>query len=271
MSGLSLICLRNMKELIVLFSYIVLFVEGCSLIQPGAGTIRVSDIDGMEMVFIPAGHFEMGSVNGDARADEDEKPLHTVYLNGYWIDRTEITNSMYVKCITAGICTTPAQSKFYLQAEYAEHPVIGVSWDQANAYCGWASRRLPTEAEWEKAARGTDGRIYPWGNSSPNENLVNFDHLINETTEVGSFPNGASPYGVLDMAGNAWEWTRDGYSLDYYLFSPEENPLSESPVNRRVLRGGNWDSNAEGIRSANRFWAFPGRNDIDGFRCAKSD
>ena len=224
----------------------------------------------METVYIPAGYFEMGSAGNDLPADEDEQPLHRVYLDAYWFDRTEVTNQMYNLCISSGACTPPARTEYYLNLQYANHPMRGVSWDQANAYCGWANRRLPTEAEWEKAARGSDGRIYPWGNSNPNHEVLNFDQQIGDSTPVGAYPGGVSPYGVMDMAGNVWEWVQDGYTLDFYFISPEKNPLSISPVNRRVLRGGNWDSNAEGVRAANRFWAFPGRNDTDGFRCAKS-
>ena len=212
----------------------------------------------------------MGSSSDDPRADTDELPLHKVYLDAYWIDKTEVTNAAYLKCMTANVCTPPARSTYYSQAVYAEHPILGVSWDQANAYCEWAGRRLPSEAEWEKAARGTDKRIYPWGNEDPTAELVNFSQNIGETTTVGSYPNGASPYGVLDMAGNVWEWTLDGYTVEFYLSSAIDNPISESPINQRVLRGGNWNSNADGIRVVNRFWAFPGRNDTDGFRCAKS-
>jgi formylglycine-generating enzyme required for sulfatase activity len=212
----------------------------------------------------------MGSATRDPHADQDEFPLHKVYMESFWIDRTEVTNALYIQCMHAGECTPPARSIYYLQAGYANHPIIGVSWDQAVAYCGWVGRRLPSEAEWEKAARGIDERIYPWGNQPPTAELLNFNHHVNETSPVGSFPAGASPYGALDMAGNAWEWTLDGYSPEYYSDSPTQNPISDSPVNRRVLRGGNWDSDEEGVRSANRFWAFPGRNDTDGFRCAKS-
>lgn len=249
---------------------LLLLLAGCGFVQPGAGDVQVSDVDGMEMVYVPAGEFEMGSLLEDQQADNDEIPLHKVSLDAFWIDKTEVTNSMYVLCIEAGSCTPPARSVFYSNPEYSEHPIIGVSWDQAQVYCSWAGRRLPSEAEWEKAARGTDGRIYPWGNEDPSARLANFDQVINETSPIGSHPDGASPYGALDMAGNAWEWTLDGYAPGFYSVSPIQNPVSVSPVNRRVLRGGNWDSNADGIRSANRFWAFPGRNDTDGFRCAKS-
>ena len=248
-----------------------LILIGCGPQKPEAGETRTSEIDGMVQVFVPEGYFTMGSSIDNPQADEDEKPAHKVFLDSFWIDRTEITNAMYLHCISAGACTSPARSIYYKEPDYANHPAIGISWVQAQKYCKWGERRLPTEAEWEKAARGTDGRIYPWGNSPPETELLNFGHQINETAPVGMYPEGASPYGVLDMAGNAWEWVADGYQPDFYSLSPEENPISDSPVNRRVLRGGNWDSNEEGIRVTNRFWAFPGRNDTDGFRCAKTD
>jgi formylglycine-generating enzyme required for sulfatase activity len=232
---------------------------------------KISESDGMIQIFIPAGEFQMGSSSNDPNASADEKPAHRVFLDSFWIDSTEITNAMYNKCVAGGKCTPPARSKFYSMPGYKNHPVIGVSWLQAQAYCQWVDRRLLTEAEWEKAARGADERIYPWGNEAPTSDLANFGHQVNTTVEVGTYPKGASSYGVLDMAGNAWEWVADGYQSDFYAHSQKENPLSNSPVNRRVLRGGNWDSDAEGIRVTNRFWAFPGRNDTDGFRCAESD
>lgn len=213
----------------------------------------------------------MGSTVDDPSADEDERPSHKVFLDSFWMDRTEVTNVMYIQCISAELCTPPARSIYYTNPEYTNYPVIGVSWVQAQDYCKWAGRRLPTEAEWEKAARGTDSRIYPWGDTPPETELSNFGHQLNQTAPVGTYLKGASPYGVLDMAGNTWEWVEDGYQPEFYSRSIEKNPISDSPVNRRVLRGGNWDSNADGIRVANRFWAFPGRNDTDGFRCAKSD
>ena len=197
--------------------------------------------------------------------------MQEVYLDSYWIDKTEVTNEMYLACIDAKVCREPAQTEYYLQTEFANHPVFGVSWEEANAYCNWAGRRLPTEAEWEKAARGIDGRIFPWGNESPTDELSNFNQHNEGTSPVGSYPKGASPYGALDMAGNVWEWTADGYAINFYIQTPFNNPLSETPINQRVLRGGNWDSHADGIRAANRFWGFPRRNDFDGFRCAKSN
>ncbi len=232
--------------------------------------MQTSKRDGMVLVFIPAGKFVMGSEAGDPAVDRDETPSHIVRIDSFWMDKTEVTNAMYGQCIFTGVCAPPAQTKFYTMTEYSQHPILGVSWEQAVAYCAWAGRRLPTEAEWERAARGDDGRAYPWGNENPSSELVNFNQEVNKTSPVGSYPQGASYYGVLDMAGNVWEWVADGYSAEYYAASPGNNPLSPSPVNQRVLRGGNWDSNAAGIRSANRFWAFPGRNDTDGFRCSKS-
>jgi len=252
------------------FIFILLLVIASCAPTQSTDKTRKSEIDGMVQVFVPEGFFTMGSASDDPQADEDEKPSHKVFLDSFWIDRTEVKNRMYLHCIETKICTPPARSIYYTKPEYADHPVIGISWAQAQEYCGWAKRRLPTEAEWEKAARGTDERVYPWGNTDPTAELANFNHQFNETVQVGMYENGASPYGVLDMAGNVWEWVADGYQSDFYSRSPKENPISNSPVNRRVLRGGNWDSNADGIRVTNRFWAFPGRNDIDGFRCAAS-
>jgi formylglycine-generating enzyme required for sulfatase activity len=257
------------KTIFKLFSLAVLIIS-CRPAGPPSGATMTSPMDGATLVFVPAGEFLMGSDENDLDADEDEKPQHTVYLDAFWIDRTEVTNDMYRQCVTMKICSEPAHSPRYDMEEYGNHPILGVSWDQAVDYCAWTRRRLPTEAEWEKAARGTDGRLYPWGNEAPNKNLLNFDHQVDDTVEVGNYPAGASPYGVLDMAGNVWEWTSDGYDEGYYVDSPSENPQGGESVNQRVLKGGSWNTQAHNVRSANRFWAFPGRNDTDGFRCAMS-
>jgi formylglycine-generating enzyme required for sulfatase activity len=222
------------------------------------------------MVFVPDGEFLMGSGDSDADADSDEQPQHSVYLDAYWIDQTEVTQATYARCVAEGKCTEPMHASAYAQAGYADHPVIGVTWFQASDYCAWAGRRLPTEAEWEKAARGTDARLYPWGNTEPSSKVLNFNRQAGDTTAVGVYPAGASPYGALDMAGNVWEWVADWYEEDYYTRSPSENPLGPPSGNRRALRGGAWGVEARAVRVTNRFWAFPSRNDLDGFRCARS-
>ena len=213
----------------------------------------------------------MGSEGNDPIADDDEKPAHTIYLDAFWMDQTEVTNMMYSDCVAAGRCTPPVHSVRYGKSEYATHPVLGVAWTQAESYCMWAARRLPTEAEWEKAARGTDHRVYPWGNTPPNDKLLNYDQQINDTKAVGSYPKGASPYGIYDMAGNLWEWVSDWYDPQYYLHSPASNPPGGIEGNLRVLRGGNRESSSKNVRVTERYWAFPGRNDTDGFRCAQSN
>jgi len=173
----------------------------------GIGSTQISPKDGMVQVYVPAGSFQMGSDTGDS----DEKPVHTVTLDAFWIDRTEVTNAMYALCVEAGKCSPPSSSKsytrdnYYGDAQYNNYPVIYVTWDNANAYCEWAGRRLPTEAEWEKAARGTDGRTYPWGDAAPDSTRLNYNSNVGDTTEAGKYPSGASPYGVWDMAGNVWE------------------------------------------------------------------
>ncbi|HOU00771.1 MAG TPA: bifunctional serine/threonine-protein kinase/formylglycine-generating enzyme family protein, partial [Anaerolineaceae bacterium] len=208
----------------------------------GVGSTMVSQVDGMTLVYVPAGEFTMGSPDGVGISDEH--PQHQVYLDAYWIDQTEVTNAMYEECVNDGDCTEPSsyssytRDSYYGNTQYADYPVIYVNWNQAQDYCEWAGRELPTEAQWEKAARGTDGRIYPWGDGSPDESLANFAGIIGDTTEVGSYPDGASPYGALDIAGNVWEWVLDRYGEAYYSDSLTSNPVGPSIGITRVLRGG---------------------------------
>ena len=179
----------------------------------------VSPAGGMVMVYVPEGRFLMGSAPGNADADSDEFPQHEVYLDAFWIGQTEVTNGMYAQCADAGACEPPrittnsaTRSSYYGNPSYMDYPVIYVSWDQAQAYCAWAGGRLPTEAEWEKAARGAEGtRTYPWGEgiSCPR---ANFAGCEGDTTRAGSYPAGASLYGALDMAGNVAEWTASAYA-----------------------------------------------------------
>lgn len=224
----------------------------------------------MILVFVPAGEFLMGSDDQDAEAAADEKPQHPVFVDAFWIDRIEVTNALYGRCVEAGSCSLPVMPGERFN-EQPSQPVQGVAWTQALAYCQWAGRRLPTEAEWEKAARGTDGRLYPWGNTPPSDKLANFDFHLNGLTDVGSLPAGASPYGALDMSGNVWEWTADWYDENAYTSADYENPKGPADGTTRVVRGGAWNTVSRAIRVTNRHWAFPGRDDFMGFRCAQDD
>lgn len=234
-----------------------------------SGAIRIAAKDGMAQVFVPAGAFLMGSTESDPEADRDEFPAHEVYVDAFWMDTTEITSDQFAQCVASEGCTPPQHSFRYADPSYRDHPVLGVAHPQAAAYCVWAGRRLPTEAEWEKAARGEGGRRYPWGDEPPDETRANFSGIRNDTAPVGSFPAVASPYGALDMAGNVWEWVFDGYEINYYAESPRRNPPGGVSTNQYVIRGGSWTAEARALRAANRFWAYPTRNDTDGFRCAQ--
>ncbi|HLO16956.1 MAG TPA: SUMF1/EgtB/PvdO family nonheme iron enzyme [Anaerolineales bacterium] len=245
--------------------------------------------DGMTLVYVPAGEFIMGSDTGD----DDEKPPHPVYLDAYWIDQTEVTNAMYAKCVNNGGCNPPistnsyTRGSYYNNAEFDKYPVIFVDGNMAKAYCEWVSRRLPTEAEWEKAARGESAFVYPWGNDF-DESRVNFcdkncpyeradkssDDGFADTAPVGSYTNGASPYGALDMAGNVWEWVADRYDAKYYATPGEKvsNPQNPAPANEqnRVIRGGSWISTYDHVRSADRGFFETDDFYYVGFRCAVS-
>jgi len=240
---------------------------------PGIGSSMISPKDGMSLLYVPAGNFLMGSTDADPNVHGNEKPQHTVYLDAYWIDRTDVTNAMYAKCVSAAACNQPTnltsynRSSYYGNSQLDNYPVIYVNWNMADTYCKWAGRQLPTEAQWEKAARGTDGRTYPWGNDLPNSALLNSNNSVGDTTAVGSYPKGASPYGALDMAGDVWQWVADWY--DPYL----GNTVSDPAYGRwyRVVRGGSWDYNDYYVRSAGRDWFMPvSALDYLGFRCSRS-
>ena len=231
--------------------------------------------DSMKMVYIPAGPFLMGSQASDVNANQDEIPQHWVYLDAFWMDLTEVTNEMYANCVQLKICNPPAELgsrkhySYFDEPIFKDYPVINVSWSDANTYCLWAGRRLPTEAEWEKAARGYDGRIYPWGDHQPNGNILNFDNQIGDTVRVGIYALGKSPYGIYDMAGNVSEWVADWYSAEYYTRSSSANPLGAIEGDFRVIRGGSWLSKANAVRTTFRLWNSPDlRTEVLGFRCA---
>jgi formylglycine-generating enzyme required for sulfatase activity len=202
-----------------------------------SGATRVRPADGMVMVYVPAGGFLMGAADNEPASEEDEKPQHTVYLDAFWIDRTSVTNAQYRKCVEAGVCHRPSGWDNEHTSVYNQ-PVVGVTWDDAQAYATWVGGRLPTEAEFEKACRGTDGRMWPWGNSSPDCTKAATARCATYPVGVEHYPAGASPYGALGMAGNSWQWVADWYSATYYAQSPTRNPQGPDSGNLRVLRGG---------------------------------
>ena len=229
-------------------------------------------------IYVPEGEFLRGSADNDSQAKGDEKPQRTIYLDAFWIDQTEVTNAMYALCVQAAACQPPSnkgsqtRTTYYGTAQYDNYPVIYVSWDAAQNYCAWAGRRLPTEAQWEKAARGTDGRLYPWGNSDPSPDLANFNRNAGDTSVIGSYSAGASPYGALDMSGNVMEWVADWYDSQYYAKSPPKNPQASSRA-QHVLRGGSWFDIPSAMRIALRSSGSPGFSGYIGnvgFRCAQS-
>ena len=233
-----------------------------------AGDTWTRSADDMVMVYVPAGEFQMGSETGQ----DNEKPVHTVAVDGFWLDRTEVTNAQYGKCVTAGKCY-PSQFAVSSYLNGATQPVAGMSWHAAVAYCEWAGGRLPTEAEWEYAARGPEGSKYPWG-SNWQEKVANCNESICKdgyeyTAPVGSFPRGASWVGALDLAGNVWEWVADWYGD--YPSGRQVNPTGPQNGDYRVLRGGSWVSNEEGVRGAQRYKYMPNNTyGNNGLRCALS-
>jgi formylglycine-generating enzyme required for sulfatase activity len=228
--------------------------------------------DGMVMVYVPAGRFWMGDTAADDQADGDEMPQHKVYLDAFWIDRTEVSNAQFRNCVAAGACQAPVTCSWgtptYDDGDKADHPVVCVDWDQAQAYCRWAGGRLPTEAEWEKAARGNKGQRFPWGNGIPDCSKAQYGSCGGQTVPVGSKAAGASPYGALDMAGNASEWVADWYAPDYYASSPEQNPPGGASGPGRVVRGGAWNLDWRFLRAARRNYSNQANHDhFTGFRC----
>jgi serine/threonine-protein kinase len=230
----------------------------------------------IEFVRVPAGEFLMGLREDDPDSHPVEKPQHRVYLDEYMIGMYPVTNRQYQAFVNAVGYKKPRHwGNGEIPQNKQDHPVIYVSWQDASAFCQWASKvsglnvRLPTEAEWEKAARGTDGRTYPWGEDLDNS-FVNYDRNVGNTTKVGSYESGKSPYGASDMAGNVWEWVADWSEKNYYQNSPMNNPPGPSSGQYRVARGGSWVSNVNLVRSAFRSWDVPSFTGDDiGFRCAR--
>jgi formylglycine-generating enzyme required for sulfatase activity len=218
------------------------------------------------MVFIPAGTFTMGDTHGDGY--DDEKPTHRLTVTDFWLDRTEVTNAQFSRFIQAG---NTAQGEWQQYAKGKDqHPVVMVTWHDAIAYCRWADKRLPTEAEWEYAARGIDGRKYPWG-SAWEGSRVRFsgNHGRETTAQVGSYPSGTSLFNALDLAGNVWEWTASLYKQYPYVATDGREDPSASGL--RITRGGSWINDMRDLRSASRSYFVPTyRSHLVGFRCGQS-
>lgn len=241
-----------------------------------AGNISESR-DRVEMILMPSGEFLMGSGKAEGRADE--RPQKTIYLDSYSIDAFEVTNKRYLEFIhKTGRKDPPnpySDKKLSDEGGVDSLPVVQLTWYDAVDYCRWAGKRLPTEAEWEKAARGVKGAVFPWGEQSPDTIKVNFGKNwdgINTLWPVGTQPETDSPFGVHDMAGNVREWVKDWYAPDYYQTGPTHNPVGPEEGILKVIKGGSWHSFKGDIRSASRGkGGFALKTDGIGFRCAKSE
>ena len=226
------------------------------------------------MVEIPGGLFTMGF--DGTQTLEDERPTHQVWLPAFFMDLHEVTTGKYAAFLAATNRLAPWQWNGVDLSQHRDRPVIGVDWSDADAYCRWKGKRLPTEAEWEKSARGTDGRLYPWGNRVPSKDLANFAlgarfSYSQVLMTVQSYEQGKSPYGLYQMAGNVWEWVQDWYAGNYYEVSPEQNPQGPEQGQFKVLRGGSWSDLPKYLLTYGRFKLSPEtRNSYTGFRCAKS-
>lgn len=242
---------------------------------------EVKGKDGAPMVLIPEGSFPMGVPHGDRDGGRDEYPRHDVFVNNFYIDKFELTNGRYLEFVKATNHRVPQNPKNAtrnlwqgdtITESLTDRPVVNVDWADANAYCQWAGKRLPTEAEWEKAAKGTADRRFPWGNVEPTNKHLNFNQQwIGEKTlmPVGSYELGKSPFGVYDMAGNVWEWVNDWYDAKYYEKSPAKNPTGPETGTKRVLRGSGWQNETPTVRIFTRVDSDPTiRNESTGFRCA---
>ncbi len=229
--------------------------------------VRIPYVDGSILVAVPAGEFIMGRGSSD-------NPVHTVSLSDYWIYRTKVTNAQYKACVAAGQCAEP---DLLDNIGYNDHlrsgdPVSGVTWEQAEAYCTYVHGRLPTEAEWEKTARGPDGNVYPWGEAAPACDLLNYNNCVGATTNVRDYPQGKSYYEALDMAGNAFEWVADWYDPYYYRTGPAEDPVGPEAGTARVVRSSSYKASDDQVPSAVRFYKKPGEHSRDlGFRCVVED
>ncbi|MEK7268081.1 MAG: formylglycine-generating enzyme family protein [Nitrospirota bacterium] len=272
--------MRSMR-MTTIFSLAILLIGAAGVDSSTNLPAETVSKDGAPMVLVPAGPFPMGVPKGDRDGGRDEYPRHEVYLDVYYIDKFEVTNGRYLEFVRATGHRPPQNVKDpsrnlwqggLIPESIADRPVINVDWYDADAYCKWAGKRLPTEAEWEKAARGTDDRRFPWGNVEPTHKHLNYNQRWQgEKTlmPVGSYAAGKSPFGAYDMAGNVWEWVADWYDPLYYEQSPERNPKGPELGTHKVLRSSGWEVETPLVRSVTRVKSDPlNRNHSTGFRCA---
>ncbi len=226
--------------------------------------IRFDLRDHMNQVYIPAGEFTMG-----ANTKFIGYKAHKVYLDAYWIDQLDVTNSMYAVCMKAGKCSHPAHYNHYFDdPKYADYPVVYVTWYTAQAFCSWEGGNLPTEAQWEKAARGLDGRPYPWGTAAPDISLLNYNGDHEDIVSAYDYLIGISPYGLLQMSGNVRQWMSDWYQRNYYSISPYKNPQGPDSGQYKSLRGGAFDDDSQEVETFYRAYHEPTSAGQDrGFRC----
>jgi formylglycine-generating enzyme required for sulfatase activity len=231
--------------------------------DPPAGT-SMRWLDDSRLVFVPGAEFEMG-------AGDRDNPAHRVSLASFWIQNTEVTNRMYQVCVAAGVCTPPLDPKASVDLNdyfLRDRPVVNVNWEQAQTYCGWINGTVPTEAQWELAARGLEGNLYPWGDGQPTCDLTNFQNCLGKSSRVLDHPDGRSPFNALDMAGNVFEWVGDWYDPDYYPNGPDMDPQGPNSGIERVVRGGGFESLPDDLASTRRFSESPQNHRADlGFRC----
>ena len=253
----------------------------CFLLVALVGLVSAADLlkeitgkDGAPMVLVPAGEFWMGLSEGEGL--DDEQPRHKVFLDAYYIDRFEVAIEQYAKFLALTGWEKPLNWDKVKLPEHATRPVIGVTWSDADAYCRINGRRLPTEAEWERAARGENERKFPWGDTRPKPSEALFGQMTQFTYDllkpVGSYPKGIGPYGVFDQAGNVAEWVEDWYDGEYYREGPEKNPPGPKSGQYKMIRGGSWSDMPVYLMSASRNSKLPPntRNAFIGFRCAQS-
>jgi formylglycine-generating enzyme len=274
---------------IVVLSAVFFLGAGEPAAKPdGAQPDSVVGKDGAPMLLVPEGPFTMGSDDVGAgwhQGNPNEHPQHTVTLKSYYIDQFEVTIARYAKFLEATKHGVPPSWDEDAVTSAGDRPVVGVDWKDANAYCVWVGERLPTEAEWEKAARGTDKRRFPWGDMQPFVDIANYNRGLWVSYPITLAPvtsgaegmsirhglkdGGKSPYGLYHMAGNAAEWVADWYDREYYAKAPKENPTGPAEGEKKVLRGGSWGDPPRSIRVTARFSADPEFRDTSiGFRCA---